>query len=306
MQNKTCTITIFFNFHKPPYGGGNQFLLALKKEFERRGLNVLVNKITKDTYMCIFNSYNFDAKDLKVQYSKYPQCKMIHRVDGPIGLYRGTDYEIDKKIFEYNEQFADITVFQSHWSLEETIRLGFNPKNPIVIHNAVDNDIFHTNGRIKFSLDRKIKLISTSWSDNPRKGAAIYKWIEEHLDWSRFEYTFVGRSQIKFNKIHTIKPQPSHHLAKILRNHDIYITASQKDPCSNALLEALACGLPAVYLDDGGHKELVKEGGLPFYSKDEILVQIEKIVENYNNFQKNISILSCELVAEKYLNLIES
>ena len=43
-----------------------------------------------------------------------------------------------------------------------------------------------------------------------------------------------------------------------------YLAPSCDDPCSNALLEALACGLPAAYRDSGGHPELVGEGGLPF------------------------------------------
>ena len=36
-------------------------------------------------------------------------------------------------------------------------------------------------------------------------------------------------------------------LAELLRAHDVYLAPSRDDPCSNALLEALACGLPAAY-----------------------------------------------------------
>ena len=44
-----------------------------------------------------------------------------------------------------------------------------------------------------FERNRKVRLISTSWSDNPRKARATYEWIDRHLDWSRYEYSFVGR-----------------------------------------------------------------------------------------------------------------
>ena len=46
--------------------------------------------------------------------------------------------------------------------------------------------------------------------------------------------------------------------------------ASRDDPCSNALLEALACGLPAAYLRSGGHPELVGEAGIGFDEPEEL------------------------------------
>ena len=99
---------------------------------------------------------------------------------------------------------------------------------------------------------------------------------------------------------------PSEQLADILRQHDIYITASQNDPCSNALIEALACGLPALYLNDGGHPELVGQGGLPFNSREEILTQLDILVENYELFQSLIVVPSIESVAKTYLEIAHS
>jgi len=90
----------------------------------------------------------------------------------------------------------------------------------------------------------------------------------------------------------------------MLKSHDIYITASRNDPCSNALIEALACGLPALYLNDGGHPELVRAGGLPFNHEEEILPQLEKLVENYESFQRLITVPSLDSVAQKYLSII--
>lgn len=293
---------LFFEFRKPPWGGGNQFLLGLKKELKNKGYKVLENKISKRTSICLFNSFNFDFEHLK-KYSRNTTCTMIHRVDGPVQLYRGKDVSVDDELFQINNDLADCTVFQSQWSMHKTLGLGYKPVNPVIISNTVDPAIFHKNGRISFSNTRKIRLISTSWSDNPKKGGKTYKWIEENLDWDRFEYTFVGRSQVEFDKIKCIDPVPSGELAGILRQHDIYVTASQNDPCSNALIEALACGLPALYLNDGGHPELVGNGGIPFERQDEIFSHLERLVENYEMFQKLIVISSIEKVADKYLAL---
>ena len=75
-------------------------------------------------------------------------------------------------------------------------------------------------------------------------------------------------------------------------------------PCSNALIEAMACGLPALYLNDGGHPELVGYGGLPFESESEILPQLDKLADNYHMYQSLIAVSNMDEVADKYLTLI--
>ena len=58
-------ISFFHNFMPPPTGGGHQFLRALWREFERRGIRLENNTISKTTRMCIFNSFNFDITRLR-------------------------------------------------------------------------------------------------------------------------------------------------------------------------------------------------------------------------------------------------
>lgn len=65
----------------------------------------------------------------------------------------------------------------------------------------------------------------------------------------------------------------------------------------------MACGLPALYLDDGGHPELVRFGGLPFHSQDDFLAALDVLTNNYESFQALIAVSSLEDVAEKYLTL---
>ena len=93
-------------------------------------------------------------------------------------------------------------------------------------------------------------------------------------------------------------------MADILREHDVYLAASRDDPCSNALLEALACALPAVYLRSGGHPELVGEGGLPFTSNEEIPEVLDRLVEQIDQRRAAISVPSIATVAERYLSVL--
>ncbi len=296
-------IAIFHEFHKPPYGGGNTFLLALEKELKKKGRDVGRNKIGRNTKICLFNSYNFDFEKLSKLRKKFNPT-MVHRVDGPISTYRGESVEIDKKIWDMNHALADRTIFQSEYSLRKHVELGLNFNNASVITNAVDPEIFNIEGRINApNGTRKVRLIATAWSDNPKKGGAALASLDEHLDHSKYELTFVGRTKAKFKGAKIIDPVPSEELAGILKQHDIYIAPSEDDPCSNALIEALSCGLPAVFRKSGGHPELVKEGGEGFINNDELLLAIDKVVADYRNYQNKIRVVTLEEVASEYLKV---
>ena len=297
-------IHILYNFQSGPWGGGNQFLRALRKEFIKKKIH---EENPEKANVILFNSYPFGFeyffdKVVKLK-QKYPEKVIIYRLDGPISLYRGKDREIDEIIKLFNKLFADGIIFQSNWCKEQNKKLfGISSKYETVIYNAPDNEIFNREGKKEFNPDRKIKLIATSWSSNWRKGFEIYKFLDESLDFSKYEMTFVGNSPIEFKNIRWLKPVPSEKLARILKEHDIYITASQNDPCSNALIEALSCGLPAVALNDGGHPELVQKGGELFEGKEDIIEKIEKVAKNYQYYQSQIPEFSIKKVAREYYN----
>jgi glycosyltransferase involved in cell wall biosynthesis len=300
----TFTVGLWHKYFTPPYGGGNQFMLALRKELQRCGVTIRENRLSEEVDAYVLNSIHFDVEQF-LDFSVKHRTRVLHRIDGPIHLIRGYDREKDELCFQLNMRFAAATVVQSRWTLQRILEMGYQPVNPVIIHNSVDAEIFHPLGRINFDPGRKIRLISSSWSDNARKGGPVYKWIEKHLDWDRFEYTFVGNASETFARIRHLAPVQSSKLAHLLRQHDIFITASSNDPCSNAVIEALACGLPVLYLNDGGHPELVGYGGLPFNSNEEILPQLDNLVETYTVCQNLIVVPTMEEVTAKYLQLLK-
>lgn len=297
-------VSIWNEFHRPPYGGGNQFLLALKKELRRLGVRVVINDASPyvDVHLC--NSAWFDVDKLR-RLSASNQLRMVHRLDGSISIARGIeDTSEDNKIYALNEELASATIYQSQWCYRQAENLGFHAIAPVIIRNAVDRSIFHSHGRKSYDPTRKIRLITTSWSDNLRKGAAIYNWLDGHLDWSRYEYTFVGRIKETFSHIHHVAPVGSEELAGILRQHDIFVTATQKDACSNAIIEALACGLPVVCLNDGGSPELVRAGGKCFKDVSNLLLCLDEVVKHYSAYQESIQLNDITTVAQCYLDVI--
>jgi glycosyltransferase involved in cell wall biosynthesis len=287
-------VHVLFKAEEGPFGGGNQFLKALSGAFEARGIRAPL----ADADLVLFNSFDAAPFLLRAR-AQNPKALFVHRVDGPISLYNREADPRDWLVFAANAVFADATVFQSVWSRDANLRRGLSGgKHTAVIGNAPDPAVF-------FPKEAKTpatppRIIATSWSSNVKKGFETYRWLDEHLDFTRWEMTFVGRSPIPFRNIVVKAPMPSAALADELRAHDIFLTASQKDPCSNSLIEALHCGLPAVALRDGGHPEIVARAGVLFSSCEEIPSALEEIVARYGRYADAIETVGIDEIARKY------
>lgn len=295
-------LAVFHQYAAPPSGGGNQFIRALVHELEARGLVVESNRISGGTPACLFNSFNFDFRRLR-RFAR-EGCRMVHRVDGPIGVYRGFDDGTDARILAVNAALADATVFQSRWSLERHRELGLDLRGPVVIPNAVDPAIFHPPERREQLVGRKLRVVATSWSDNPRKGEDVLVWLDRNLDRTRYELTFAGRTQADLAHTRVLPPLDSVGVAELLRTQDVYVAASLDDPCSNALLEALACGLPVAYRASGGHPELVGEAGLPFEAPEELPDVLERLAAELDSCRSAIRVSSLADVADRYVHVL--
>ena len=101
-----------------------------------------------------------------------------------------------------------------------------------------------------------------------------------------------------------VGPVASEEVARLLREHDVYLAPSRDDPCSNALLEALACGLPAAFLDSGGHPELVGGAGIAFRSDEELPHVLDRLVAELDERRAAISIPALSDVADRYLRAL--
>jgi glycosyltransferase involved in cell wall biosynthesis len=295
-------VALFHEFAPPPGGGGHQFLRALVGDLRERGLEVEANRLSAGTKSCLFNSFNFDFARLR-RFARQ-DCRMVQRVDGPIGVYRGFDDGTDARIVALNRELADATVVQSRYSFEKHVELGLELREPVVIPNAVDPAIFHPPAEWEPLDGRPVRLIASSWSDNRRKGAETLAWLDRFLEGTRYEMTFVGRAPTRFERISVVGPVGSDGVAELLRHHDVYIAASRDDPCSNALLEALACGLPAAFLASGGHPELVGDAGLPFQEDEELPEVLDRLLDDLERYRSKIAIPQITDVADRYLQVL--
>jgi glycosyltransferase involved in cell wall biosynthesis len=297
-------VKILFRFKTGPWGGGNQFLLALKDRLSYAGQ---LAEDMQEADITLFDSFN-DADQVLLAKKAYPKIPFVHRINGPISAYRGKGVYVDRLIYALTRHVADGVIFQSNYSMKGNRALGMQiPRHNTVIHNAA-RPLFSQGEPLRAQGD-KIKIISTSWSSNINKGFDVYRYLDSALDFSRYSMTFVGSSPYKFKNISMIPPQDAPSLLKHLGSHDIYLTASHNDPCSNAVLEALAVGLPVVALRSGGTPELVCAAGAYFDSAMDVQGAIETVVSDIQVYRdqikrRNIDDACAEYVAffEKVLN----
>ena len=117
------------------------------------------------------------------------------------------------------------------------------------------------------------------------KGFDTLEYLDNNLDFSSYEMTFLGNSPLAFKNIKKIDPVPSREVGLILKEHDIFVFPSKAEACSNTLIEALSCGLPCLCFNATSNSEVLQRGGELFNSNEEILEKLDKIKNNYYSYQ---------------------
>jgi glycosyltransferase involved in cell wall biosynthesis len=293
----SISIHIIFELKEGPWGGGNQFLKALRDYFISVGI---YSERPENASVFIFNSHHH-LKEVVELKRRFPGKAFLHRCDGPILVVRGSGWEIDRDIFRHNHRIADGTIFQSEWSHKQARLVGM-PVNRFeaVIHNAPASRVFHPPASRSPSPDGRIRIIAMSWSTNPMKGFDVYQFLDEHLDLKRFALTYIGNAPKPFKNIRHIPAIDSKGVAEELHNHDLFVSASQIEACSNAIGEAMNCGLPAIVRDNSSQPELVKDRRLVFRGTDDVLNVLDRVSEQLDSFRSNLKPETMEEIGKRY------
>ena len=290
-------IFISYGFTDSPRGGGNQFLKNLKRCFLEDGLIV---ESPEDAEVILYNGHHFTEQTYFIK-KTYPDKIFVHRMDGLQKLYNNQNDTRQDLAISYNK-LSHATVFQSHWAKNEFYKADFDPAKSTVIHNFADSKIF--NRSHERPQNKKIELLCTSWSPNPKKGFVFYKKLDAILDFNRFNFTFVGNrpENIIYKNIKCLAPETTINIAKRMKETDVFVSATEDDCCSNSIIEALSSGVPTLALNSGGNPELVKEGGLLFENLEDFVQKLSLITSNIEHYKKHICVKTAKETAEQYLN----
>jgi glycosyltransferase involved in cell wall biosynthesis len=251
--------------HVKPEGGMYTFVGNLLHWLERHDWPHTAD-LDGDFDVLFVNSWVVPPSVIKKVKRSKPAVRVLHRIDGAAADY-GSDPASDGIQARVN-LLADVTVFQSEYSKHSTREkfLVISQNGP-VIYNPVDVARFAPEGTRRELPQGRPLVACASWSVNRRKGT----WQIEELAAHHPEVVFVlcGRFDAVTERPNVIRlgHLTREDMAATLRSCDMFLNLSENDPCPNVVLEALASGLPVLYLDSGGVPELVDGCGLPVDAK---------------------------------------
>lgn len=243
-------------------GGGFRFLANFERYLDRHRIP-WTRRPTAGAKIIFLNAWHVGWRSVAAAALACPSVTVVHRVDGAAADY-GRDPVADRAQSRVN-RLADLTIFQSEYCRYST-RLKF----PIighdgpVIHNPVDLQLFRPDGKgVTLPVHEGPRVCAVTWSTNPRKGApSLYRLA---LALPHVQFVLCGRFEgapAAPNIVMTgVLEAPE--VAAVMRSCDALATFSENEACPNVVLEALASGLPVLYLDSGATRELVGGCGAP-------------------------------------------
>jgi glycosyltransferase involved in cell wall biosynthesis len=265
-----------------PQGGGFYFLLEFERYLESIGWSVTRDPRTRAEFL-FTNHWMTPPGALFKAIRRHPGVCIVQRIDGAAQDYGRDEPDADRTQAAVN-RLADLTIFQSRYS-----RFATREKFPIIRHdgpviwNPVDLGTFTPHGPARV-YPIPITVAAVSWSANPRKGAAsLYACAAQNPD---IGFALCGNFADAPDLPNLVRPGVlgRAELAGALRGAAALLTFSENEACPNHVLEALACGRPALYLDSGAMAEVVGLAGLPV-TVETFRPQLERLLADLADYQ---------------------
>lgn len=207
----------------------------------------------------------------------------------------GLQYVFLKPMIKEIWKKADVVVANSN-GLKELALETYPDLNIGIIPNGIDTNDFEP----ELSKDRdEIRVLCVSRLIE-RKGIRYLIEAISKLDSEKVKLTLVGEGnqeaelkqlvrELELDDSVIFKGYVSHEkISEIYKKSDIFALPSLNEGMSNALLEALAAGLPVIVTDTGGTSELIDENGfiVEKSNSDDIVEALKLMIEQPNLLKK--------------------
>jgi glycosyltransferase involved in cell wall biosynthesis len=134
-------------------------------------------------------------------------------------------------------------------------------------------------------------------------GGGQYEELKESVERKNLNNIINMAGRIKMEK-----------MPDVYRQHDIFVTATMQEGMSNAMLEAMASGLPIITTRCEGVEELISDNGIVVdeSSAEALAGAIERLVEDKQNYRamclsarKKAEKFDWKCVAEEYIKIYQ-
>ena len=221
---------------------------------------------------------------------------------------------LEKKIIQSQD---NILIANSALVREECIRIyGRNPETIALIPNGVRTDFFRPSSRKeklacreKLRLPNQVPVVAFVGSGFRRKG--LFQLLNSMRICSDFSLVVAGKDK-EFNNVQSFINQhrltdrvrllgPTNDVRTVYWASDIFVLPSLYDPSSNAILEALACGLPCITTADVGSMTEILEANAGAQCEripEDLAVKISKLILSETNM--NSMSINARHLAERW------
>ncbi len=230
-----------------------------------------------------------DAVDAHFGYPEGVGCvRAAHKLGLPVFItLRGLEAEYIRKPFIGPQlaaaiREADGCICVSHFLKELALDHGADPTKTIVIHNAIDASRFFPGNkqevRAQLGLPLRLPIVVSIGHLILRKRHHVlvdaFSEVVKHYPGAHL--VVIGSDSFAPNYARDLRRRvaargllesvrfagniPASEIGRWLQAADVFALGTQREGCCNAILEALACGLPVVTTPVGDNSYFVKEG----------------------------------------------
>lgn len=232
-------------------------------------------------------------------------CPLIRKYPASLFDYSAKNHSLKKMMFSQCKDLHIVAV--SDWVRECTLSSYMKDKSITVISNGVDLNIFRNEYKMPSFTRPENKFIILGVASQWKEG----KGFEDFLRLSKFlkedeVIVLLGvndkqKSLLPENMIGLDLLNSQMELAEIYSAADVLLSLSYAETFGMTIVEAAACGTPAIVYDNTGQKSLVSEGtGLIVQTGD--VASLYDAVEIIKVKGKSYYSTSCRVWAEKYFD----
>lgn len=143
----------------------------------------------------------------------------------------------------------------------------------VCIPNPVDTDIYNRKKREETTQKKKTILFGAMSVTDERKGLDLLIKALDYLSEEQYILSVVGEAdrkifeELEFEYRIYGRIDSQERMAEIYNEADVYVIPSRQENLSNAVTEAMACGVPVVAFDVGGMPDMIVHGETGYLAK---------------------------------------
>lgn len=243
-------------------GGSHSFARVLAEALPEHGIDVSFDMESQADAVLVFAQH---GSERILERHRRRGAAILHRLDERIDPGEGVSRRQKHARIARLNAHADVTIFQSEFVRENIGPICRAPRS-YVIHNGVDQRVFRPDGE-RLELGGAPVALHVSWSVGESKrldriGELLAAGPRSLRVYCAGRHADCGQPWLDDPRVSVLGPRTRDEIATLMRSADFLFFPSEREPCPNTPLEAMASGLPALYHPSGGTRELLGDAGV--------------------------------------------